>query len=120
MKIAKWIAFAGILAMAAVLVYGFSAGNFSSDGGKILTNPWGIVSLVDLYTGFVLFSLWIVHREEKWWQAAIWVVLMMVLGFFTGALYTFLAVQQSGGNQDILFHGKNIKLSDKKPQPVLD
>ncbi len=31
---------------------------------KLLAMPWGIVSLVDLYVGFALFSIWIVYREK--------------------------------------------------------
>ena len=65
MKIAKIIAALGVIAMTAVLIYGFTAGDFGSDGGEILRNPWGIVSLVDLYTGFILFSAWIVYREKS-------------------------------------------------------
>lgn len=98
MKVAKFISALGIAAMTAVLIYGFTVGSFSSDGAKILSNPWGIVSMVDLYTGFTLFSAWIVYREKSPVRAAIWVVLMMVLGFFTGSLYTFIALNQSKGD----------------------
>ena len=65
MKTAKGIALLGLLAMTAVLIYGFTAGNFAEEGKQLLSMPWGIVSLVDLYVGFVLFSGWIVYREES-------------------------------------------------------
>ena len=64
MKIAKIISLLGLLAMTAVLVYGFTVGNFGIEGGKLLSMPWGIVSLVDLYVGFALFSCWLVYREK--------------------------------------------------------
>jgi len=105
MKIAKIIALAGILAMTAVLVNGFVNGNFSQDGAALLANPWGIVSLVDLYVGFFLFSLWIAFREKNWLSAAIWILLMMVLGFFTGSLYVFLALIHSKGDWLSFFLG---------------
>jgi hypothetical protein len=98
MKLAKILAWLGLLAMTAVLIYGFTVGNFGEDGGKILANPWGIVSMVDLYTGFILFSIWIVYREKSLPRAIIWVILMMVLGFFTGALYTLIALNRSDGD----------------------
>ena len=47
MKIAKIIALLGLLAMTVVLIYGFTVGNFSGEGAKLLAMPWGIVSLVD-------------------------------------------------------------------------
>ena len=98
MTIAKILSALGVLAMTAVLIYGFSAGDFGADGGELLANPWGIVSLVDLYTGFILFSAWIVYRERSLGRSIVWVALMMVLGWFTGSLYTFIALQASGGD----------------------
>ncbi len=98
MKFAKLLSLFGILAMTAVLIYGFTAGNFLSDGATLLQNPWGVVSLVDLYTGFILFSGWIVYREKSFLPSLVWVILMMVLGFFTASLYVFLALNTSGGN----------------------
>jgi len=98
MKIAKFISLFGLVAMTAVLIYGFTAGNFLQDGAELLSNPWGIVSIVDLYVGFILFSGWIVYREKSLGRAIVWVLFMMVLGFFTGALYTFIALQTSDGD----------------------
>ena len=60
--------------------------------------PWGIVSLVDLYIGFILFSGWIGCREKSLARSAVWMVLMMVLCFWTASLYTLLALQASGGD----------------------
>ena len=98
MKAAKIIAGLGLVAMTGALVYGFTVGDFGADGARILGNPWGIVSLVDLYTGFFLFSGWIVYREKSAAAAGIWVVLMMVLGFFTASLYTLIALFQAEGD----------------------
>src|SRR5512136_3320577 len=98
MKLAKVISLLGLLAMTGILIYGFTIGDFSGEGAKLIAMPWGIVSLVDLYVGFFLFSCWIVYREKAVLPSTIWVVLMMVLGFFTGALYTFIALQTSGGD----------------------
>ena len=97
MNIAKGISILGILAMTAVVLYGFTVGNFGQDGAVLRQNPWGIVSMVDLYTGFTLFSMWIVYREKSIVRSVVWVVLMMVLGFFAGSLYAFLALNASKG-----------------------
>ncbi len=106
MKIAKAISLLGLLAMTGVLVYGFTVGDFSGEGAELLAMPWGIVSMVDLYVGFILFSGWIVYREKAVLSSIIWVVLMMVLGFWTGALYTFIALQTSGGDWKKFWMGK--------------
>ena len=105
MKIAKIIALIGLLAMTGILVYGFTVGNFSAEGAKLMAMPWGIVSLVDLYVGFSLFSCWIVFRERAVLPSIIWVILMMVLGFWTGALYTLIALQTSKNDWKRFWYG---------------
>jgi hypothetical protein len=107
MKIAKVLSFLGILAMTAVLIYGFTIGDFSAEGGQLLSMPWGIVSLVDLYTGFALFSAWIWYREQSPVKAVLWTLAMMTLGFFAGSLYAFLALQSSGGDWRKFWLGKH-------------
>jgi len=98
MKIAKIIAWLGLIAMTAALLNGFINGNFGQDGGELLANPWGVVSFVDLYVGFALFSIWIAIREKNVFLAVIWIILMMVLGFFTGSVYVLLALYSSKGD----------------------
>ncbi|MCK7487862.1 MAG: DUF1475 domain-containing protein [Bacillus subtilis] len=110
MKIAKIIAVLGVFAMTAALFYGFTQGNFSVDGGEILANPWGIVSLVDLYVGFTLFSLWIAFRETNILIAIVWIFFMMTLGFFTGAVYVLVALLTCKNDWATLFFGKRRNL----------
>jgi hypothetical protein len=106
MTFAKIVALIGLLAMTGILIFGFTVGDFSGEGAKLLAMPWGIVSLVDLYVGFTLFSGWIVFREKALLPSVVWVLLMMTLGFWTGALYTFLALQTSGGDWKRFWYGK--------------
>lgn len=108
MKIAKLIALAGLVAMTAILIYAFTSGDFAAEGAKLIAMPWGIVSLVDLYTGFTLFSCWIVYREKAVLPSIIWIVLMMTMGFWAGSLYTFLALQSSGGDWKKFWLGKRV------------
>ncbi len=107
MKLAKIISLLGVLAMTAVLIYGFTVGDFSGEGSQLLSMPWGIVSLVDLYTGFILFSGWIIYREKSLPAAIAWTIAMMTLGFFAGALYAFLALQSSGNDWRKFWLGKH-------------
>ena len=93
--------------MTAVLIYGFTVGDFSGEGSQLLRMPWGIVSLVDLYTGFTLFSAWIIYREESLPLALLWTVAMMALGFFAGSLYALINLYASQGNWRKFWLGKN-------------
>ena len=107
MRLAKIISLLGILAMTAVLIYGFTVGDFFAEGSQLMSMPWGIVSLVDLYTGFTLFSAWIIYRERSLPVAILWTVAMLTLGFFAGSLYALIALQNSGDDWRIFWLGKH-------------
>lgn len=98
MRIAKVVALLGALIMGGTLLYGFIVGDFTGEGAQLLAMPWGIVSLVDVYTMFTLFSVWVVYREKSVVRSAVWVFLIMVLGAFICSLYSLIALQTSGGN----------------------
>jgi hypothetical protein len=106
MRIAKIIALVGVAAMTGVILYAFTAGNLTEEGNVLLSMPWGIVSLVDLYVGFTLFSAWIVYREKSALRSVIWVFFMMTLGFFTASLYTFIALHTSRGDWQRFWMGQ--------------
>jgi hypothetical protein len=105
LQLAKGISLAGVLAMAAIILYGLVAGDLAAEGAVIGRLPWGRVSLVDLYTGFVLLSMWIVYRENSALRSVIWIVLLMTLGNLTAALYVLLALQASRGDARKFFMG---------------
>jgi type IV secretory pathway VirB2 component (pilin) len=95
----------GLIAMGLVLTYAFIAGDLADEGSTLLSMPWGIVSLVDLYVGFALFSGWISYRETSWRRALLWIALVMVLGFFAASLYALLALRNSGGSWPCFWMG---------------
>ena len=105
MNIAKTVAIFGALAMGSVLIYAFTVGDFVEEGRELLSMPWGIVSLVDVYVGFALFSGWIVYREESLVSAAMWVLLVMVLGNLTASVYALLALWSSKGDWNRFWMG---------------
>ena len=111
MKVAKLIALLALLAMTGVLIYGFTVGDFFEEGKQLLSMPWGLVSLVDLYVGFILFSGWIVYRERSAGRSVLWVILVMVLGFWTASLYSLIALQTSGGDWKRFWMGRRQGLS---------
>lgn len=107
MKIAKLVAWLCLLAMIGGLINAFVNGDFFIDGGALLENPWGIMSLIDLYVGFSLFSIWIVYRENTTWKIILWVVNMMIFGFLTGSIYVLKALYESKGDWATALHGVN-------------
>lgn len=107
MKTGKLISILGLLAMSVVLIYGFTIGDFTGEGSELIKMPWGIVSLVDLYTGFMLFSGWIIYREKSLISAIVWTVAMLTLGFWTGSLYSLIALHRSKGDWRQFWLGKH-------------
>jgi hypothetical protein len=106
MKIAKLVALLGLLTKTGALIYGFAVGDFGGEGRVLLSMPWGIVSLVDLYVGFTVFSGWIIYREKSPIRSVVWVILMMVLGFFTASLYVLIALHTSDGDWQRFWMGR--------------
>ncbi len=98
MRTAKALAAAGLAAMAGVLAYGFSQGDFRKEGAQLLRMPWGIVSLLDVYVGFSFFSAWIVFREKSLARAVPWVLGVLIGGNVVSAAYALLALVKSDGD----------------------
>jgi hypothetical protein len=98
MTSAKIIALLGAIIMGCALIYGFVVGDFSGEGAQLLSMPWGVISLIDVYTMFTLFSVWVVYREKAVVRSAVWVLFIMVLGAFICSLYALIALQRSGGD----------------------
>jgi len=106
---ARIVASLGSVAMIAVLAYAFAVGDFAREGGELLAMAWGKVSLVDLYVGFVLFSLWILFREGLAVHSVLWVLAVMILGSLAICLYVLIALRSGKGSWTIFFLGRHAK-----------
>lgn len=107
MKIAKWIALLGALMQGGILIYGFTQGDFGAAGKFFFNDPWGIVSLVDVYVGFMFFCAWVVYREKNLFISLLWTVSILILGNFPAGVYAYLALQNSGGSWKKFWMGKH-------------
>lgn len=110
MKLAKFIALFGAIAQGLILVYGFTQGNFGEAGVFFLKDSWGIVSLVDVYVGFMFFSAWVIFREENLLIALLWVLSFMILGNFPAGVYAYLALVKSNDSWNRFWMGKHAKV----------
>ena len=66
--------------MFAAIAVAMATGDFSSEGSWILDNPWGRMSLIDIYVGIALFAGWVFLRERSPWVAVLWLPAFVVLG----------------------------------------
>ena len=104
MTITKVIAYLITIAMVSTI---FWAQNQVSVFDSIIPSlPWGVVSLVDLYAGFILVGIWIFYKE-KTISALVWIFFLMTLGNLTTAIYVIYSLNKSMGNISKFFMGKN-------------
>lgn len=92
----------GVAAMALALIYGFTSGDFSGEGGQILDLVWGRVTLIDLYVGIAVFGVFLVWRERSPAIAIPWLVAFVVLGNLATAAYVLVASMRAGSVEDLL------------------
>ena len=104
MTITKLISYFISVAMIGVIIWAQS--QVSLFDSPIPDLPWGIVSLVDLYGGFILVCLWIAYKESLS-AAIIWSFFVLILGNLTTAIYVIYSINKSRGNIVHFFMGKN-------------
>ena len=77
----------GGLALGALIVLAFQTGDFLAAGGWMMSDPWGQVTLADLYLGFLITAVLIAFLEPKRWLAAVWILPLPVLGNVWAAIW---------------------------------
>lgn len=105
MKLGQILALIGLLIMGFSIIYGLTVGDFSGDGSILLSLLWGKITLIDIYIGFLIFTAWIIYRENNFTRSLFWFILMMVLGSFTSCLYLLLTFRQAKGNWQKFWYG---------------
>lgn len=105
--IPKFLGYAGLLITISSVVYAIAYGDFSNEGALLTSIPWGIVSLIDLYLGLILISLWAFYREDNKKTGFIWMVLIIALGNMISCLYLLKAAYEADGSIPEFWLGNN-------------
>ncbi len=104
MTITKLISYVISVSMIGVIIW--AQNQVSLFDSPIPDLPWGIVSLVDLYGGFILVCLWIAYKESLP-ATIIWSFFILILGNLTTAIYVIYSISKSKGDVAHFFMGKN-------------
>jgi hypothetical protein len=104
-RIAAVLVTVGLLVMLAGLIYGFTAGRGWAEVGELMSYPWFVVSLVDVYVGFGLFCGWVAYREMPV-AGVIWIVLILTLGNAIACAYVLIAMYRCGGSMQRFWLGR--------------
>ncbi len=59
-------------------------------GGQVLRNPWGVMTLLDAYFGFLTFYVWVAYKERTAAARILWLVLVLTLGNIAMAIYMLI------------------------------
>lgn len=105
MKIAAAIAVPGLFIMSYFLLRSVAEGQLASEAHQLFTLPWGMMALVDLYTGLVLFWGWILWRERSRWVAFGWLIALCLLGNLASCVYVIIALLRSNRCPQTFMHG---------------
>lgn len=88
----KRIALYSLLSLLLAVMFGFLTlailrGDFNAETSAMAAMPWGQMALVDLYTGFVLFALFVIWQEKHLYFACLWIGLILLLGNIVSIIY---------------------------------
>ena len=78
------------LLLTGLIFWAIAVGNFGAAGDFLLSKPWGIVTMVDLYLGFLLSAVVIFYAEPDKKVALIWLLPIFVLGNVVTAVWFVL------------------------------
>jgi hypothetical protein len=102
------VATAGVCVMSWFLMVSLLQGDFRAEGRILIDMPWGVLSLLDLYTGLLLFSCWIWWREHYMSTAMLWTLALLLAGNLGSCLYVLVAIWQSKGKLDRFIYGHRL------------
>jgi hypothetical protein len=73
-------------AFAALIVWAVIVGDFATAGAWLTSDPWGIVTLADLYFGFLLSAV-VIAAFERRWAAILWIAPIPIIGNLWTAIW---------------------------------
>ncbi|MFN3227556.1 MAG: hypothetical protein ACE360_15055 [Hyphomicrobiales bacterium] len=75
---------------AALIVWASMNANFGESFSTIAADPWGIVSLADLYLGFLIFAVFVFLVDGARPASFAWVIALMFLGNVLAVIWLVL------------------------------
>lgn len=76
----------GVAVLSVAIAYASVSADLFASFGQISAMPWGLVSLIDLYLGFVVLAV-LIGLVERRGAALGWIVALFVLGNVVGAAW---------------------------------
>ena len=87
MTLIRILSLLGGLALAALIVWAINVGDFGAAGAWLTSDPWGIVTLTDLYLGFFFFAVLVWLLEPNKAIALLFILPLPFLGHVWSAIW---------------------------------
>lgn len=84
----------GAAGFVGLVIWAIGAAPFGASFDRILADPWGIVTLADLYLGFLIAAVIIWSFEANRGTALLWIVPMFFLGNAVTAAWLVLRLPE--------------------------
>jgi hypothetical protein len=92
-----------VAALAALIVWASLEKSVIEIFRVLLAERWGIVTLLDLYGGFLITGAWIAALERRWWRVVPWLAGMFFLGNFASLIYVALRAWRARTFAEVFF-----------------
>jgi hypothetical protein len=102
MTITRLTFIAAMATMAIAVAIALASGGFVEEGRVLIASTWGRLTLIDLYVGLVLFSAFVIWREQSTRSALVWITAFVVLGNLATAAYLVLAMTRVDSVDELL------------------
>jgi len=76
----RLLAALGTAVLTGLIILAIRHGDFSAAGEWLTSRPWGVVTLFDLYFGFLIGAVLIAAVERDWRKSLFWILPVFVLG----------------------------------------
>jgi hypothetical protein len=86
MAVLRALSVLAALFLTGLIIWAFGRASFWASFAAISADPWGVVTLVDLYLGFAIAGV-VIALVERSWRAVLWIAATLVLGNVVTALW---------------------------------
>jgi hypothetical protein len=84
-----------IAALIGAIVWATGLESLGDGFSKLLDHPWGVVTLIDVYAGFLFVAAWLWTVERSKAALALWLVLLFCTGNAATLLYLTLRARKA-------------------------
>lgn len=100
-RLIRALAATGVSLFIALIVWSSLEMNLWAGLSASADSRWGILTLVDVYTGLILFTAFIAWRERSLWRVGLWFLALITLGNLATLAYVLVASRRLKSTKEL-------------------